>query len=279
MESSAGSAKSGVCSAWQSKRSAGLHLYPVLAPLLRWAIRPAACFLLSFSTAYASGWVSTTQPDAPNAELCQALLYRLNHTSADCILAAAGTYPGFTSPPWEMIDASKHIELIAKLKYVGGPGWQENLQKTPPPNWEHALEGAKEFVQEGGTLQIWHTRMFEYFGADREDPAPPGNQTITLLSTKQGSRAIPACPASASFRWSRAFVVLPDLSGPDLRVQTGPAALLRDDYPVLYKGQTLLVNNALVFDPVTHELGEYSRVIIYSTGSGPAGGCWLEYHG
>lgn len=247
--------------------------------LLKWAIRPAACFLLAFSTAYASGWVSTTQPGAPNAELCQALLQRLKQASADCILAAVGTYPGFTNPPWETLDASKHIELIAKLKYVGDPGWQEDLQKSSPPNWSYALEGAKEFVQAGGMLQIWHTRIFEHFGADTKAPTPPGNQTIALLSTKPGSRAIPGCPASASFRWSQAFVVLPDLSGPDLRLQTGPATLLRDNYPVLYKGQTLLVNNALQFAPVTHELEDNSRVIIYSTGNGPAGGCWLEYRG
>ena len=39
---------------------------------LKWMARMVGCYLLGFSTTYASGWISTTQPDAPNAELCRA---------------------------------------------------------------------------------------------------------------------------------------------------------------------------------------------------------------
>lgn len=80
---------------------------------LKLAIPSIACFLLCFSTAYAASWVSKTRPDAPDAELCQALLYRLNHTSPQCTATVVGAYPGFKSPPWKTLDASKHIELIA----------------------------------------------------------------------------------------------------------------------------------------------------------------------
>lgn len=133
-------------------------------------------------------------------------------------------------------------------------------------------------MKEGYTLQVWHTHLLTYFGDTPNDPAPPGDQAIALLSTKEGSRAIPGCPTSVSFRWSRTFVVLPDLSGPDLRVKRGPAALLIDNYPVLYKGQTLLINQiAGVFDQKTSGLSG-GQVIVYPQDKGPWGGCWFEYH-
>lgn len=254
---------------------AGIH---VIVRNLKWLVRMVGCYLLGFSTAYASGWVSTTQPDAPNAELCRALLYRLNHTSARCTATAIAAYPEFQSPPWQTLDASKYIDLIAKLAYVASPGWPDNLKKIPPQNWSHALAGAKEFVQEGGTLQIWHTRLLTHFGDSPNDTAPAGDQAIALLSTKIGSNAIAGCLASATFRWSRTFVVLPDLSGPDMRVGYGIAALVRDNYPVLYKGQTLLISQrAGVFDKKTNGLSG-GQVIVYPPDSGPWGGCWFEYH-
>jgi hypothetical protein len=258
--------------------SAGIH---VIVRTLKWMARVAGCYLFGFSTAYASGWVSTTKPDAPNAELCRALLYRLNHTSTRCTSAAIATYPEFQSPPWETLDANKYIDLIAKLLYVSvpvSPGWGKALQKNPPPDWERARALARDLVKEGDTLQIWHTRLLAYFGDTPNDPAPPESQTIALLSTKAGSRAIPGCPNSSSLRWSRTFVILPDLSGPDLRVKRGPAALLINNYPVLYKGQTLLINQrAGVFDQKTNSLSG-GQVIVYPPDSGPWGGCWLEYH-
>lgn len=85
----------------------------------RWAIRPVGCFLLAFSTAYATGWVSKSPPNRPASSLCRVLLYRLNHASTPCIATAIGLYPGFTLPG-KTLDASKHLEPIAKLTAYGG---------------------------------------------------------------------------------------------------------------------------------------------------------------
>lgn len=246
---------------------------------LKWAVLPLGCLLLCFSTAYATGWVSKTQPDAPDAELCQALLYRLNHTSPRCTATAVAAYPGFKSPPWKTLDPSKHIALIAKLLYVSvpvSPGWGEALKQNPPPHWTQALKLAKGLVKEGYTLQIWRTRLLTRFNDNYKEQAPPGDQTIALLSTKAGSRAIPGCPASASFRWSRTFVVQPDLSGPDPRVSSGIASLLINNYPVLYKGRTLLINHSVGF--INGKLYIGSKVILSDTTYVPDGtGCWFDY--
>lgn len=148
--------------------------------------------------------------------------------------------------------------------------------KAPVSNLSGRIQGAKEFVQAGGTLRIWHTRLLTYFGPDLEDPAPPGDQTIAILSRKFSS---PDCPAHPSMYYGQAFVVLPDLSGPDPRVKQGTAWLLAHTYPVLYKGKTLLVNEGFARDPISPgKLSDYDEVIIYDTSvvvNGP--GCWLEY--
>jgi hypothetical protein len=242
--------------------------------LSRWAIRPVGCFLLASSTACAAGWVSNP-PNRPASGLCRILLYRLNHTPTPCIASAVRLYPGFSTPPAKMLDANKRLELIAKLiAYNGSP---LTYFKTPLTNLAGRLQGAKDFVQAGGTLGIWHTRLLTYFGPDLEDPAPASDQTIALLSRKFWS---PGCRAHTSMNYSQAFVVLPDLSGPDPRVKQGPASLLANTYPVLYKGKTLLVSEGLARDPLSPEkLSDYDQVIIYDTSvvvNGP--GCWLEYY-
>lgn len=64
-------------------------------------------------------------------------------------------------------------------------------------------------------------------------------------------------------------MVMPDLRGPDMRVGYGIAALVRDNYPVLYKGQTLLISQkAGVFDQKTNRLSG-GQVIVYPSDSGP----------
>lgn len=242
--------------------------------VLRSTIRPIGCFLLAFSTAYATGWVSNP-PNRPPSALCRALLYRLNHTPTSCIATAIRLYPGFSSPPGKLLDPNEHLELIAKL--IGYGGSPLTYFKAPLSNLSGRLQAAKDFVRAGGTLEIWHTRLLKYFGDELEYPAPPGDQTIAVLSRKLWS---PSCPAYTSMHSSQAFVVLPDLSGPDPRIKQGPASLLANTYPVLYKGKILLVKEGFARDPRNSDkLSEYDQVSIYETTkvvNGPE--CWLEYY-
>lgn len=73
------------------------------------------------------------------------------------------------------------------------------------------------------------------FDSGLEEPAPWGDQTIALLSSRLWSRD---CPAYTAMHSNQAFVVLPDLSRPDPRVKKGAASLGANSYPVLYRGKT-----------------------------------------
>lgn len=242
----------------------------------RWPSRTIGCFLLSCSTAFAAGWASQTSPNGPLPGLCRELLYRLNHTPTSCIATAIQLYPGFKFPPAKTLDASKHLELIARLTAYGGS--PITYFRAPLTHLAERIRFARELVQAGDTLEIWHTRLLKYFAADLEDPAPPGDQTIAILARGLSS---PDCHVHPFLYHGRTFVVLPDLSGPDPRVKEGPASLLANTYPVLYKGKVLLVSEGFARDPTNPDkLSDYDRVIIYDTSvvvNGP--GCWLEYHG
>lgn len=242
--------------------------------LSRWAIRPAGCFLLSFSVSCATGWVSNP-PSRPVSGICRVLLYRLNHTSTPCIATAIDSYPNFIFPG-KTLDASKHVELIAKLiAYNGSPF---TYFKAPLTHLADRIQFARELVQAGGTLKIWHTRLLKYFGPELNDSAPSGKQTIAILSRRMSS---PDCPAYASLESSQTFVVLPDLSGPDPRVKQGPASLLANTYPVLYRGNSLLVSEGFARDPTNpSNLADDDQVIIYDPSvvvNQPK--CWFQYYG
>ena len=238
--------------------------------LLKWAIRPTAFFVLSFSTAYAAGWVSTMPADSPDQDLCQALLDRLKHTDSRCLETAIDEYTSFTTPPWQMLDPSQHIELIAKLTgYIGGPDTMTDQQ------WSAKLQGAKEFAKGGGTLKVWRTRLLNFYADNGRLPVPPGNQSIVLMSRIYKS----ICPSHPSVTQNETFVVLPDLSGPDVNLDSGDGYGLAHSYPVLYKERTLFVHysTASLGD---NELEDGSGIMIYrlvKETNVHAPVCWFEY--
>ena len=239
---------------------------------LRWAIRPTAFFVLSFSTAYAAGWVSTMPGAAADQELCQVLLDRLNHTDSRCLESAVDEYPGFSSPPWRSIDPNQHLELVAKLTgYRGGPDAMTDQQ------WSAKLQGAKEFKKKGGALKIWRTRLLNFFDSNGQFPIPPGDQTIVLMSSTLG---LSDCPTHSFWIQREIFVVLPDLSGPDVRVKSGVAYGLANSHLVSYKGSPLFIDRAVEYS--NDKLGDGSSVMIYrliKDSGAHAPVCWFQYSG
>ena len=146
---------------------------------MKWFLRTfAICFLLFFPLRMRRVGCPECLRIGLIHDLPQALLSRLSHTDTRCIATAVDEYPGFTSPPWQTLDASQHIELIAKLiRYRATP-------VTAPPTDKQLsaeLQEAQAFVQAGGTLKIWRTRLLTFFDGSAQFPVPPGEQTIVLL--------------------------------------------------------------------------------------------------
>ncbi len=200
-----------------------------------WAVSLA----FGFANAQAAEWISETQASAADAPLCRALLARLRSFSERCAPDAVETYRGFADPPWESLDPNQHIDLIAKLTAYssGGP----NVYFQRPIDLERFRVGATLFVDHGGVLQVWHTHLLSSFGDSATNPAPAGDQTVVMMTTKAGAADLHTdCRGKTTRNWVRqTFIVLPDLSGPDPRVEQGTAYVLQSHRPVIYKGEVL----------------------------------------
>lgn len=201
---------------WRRTSSASLkhHLAPLAAVLFG-------------SIASASGWVSTTSADAPSAELCRALLQRLNRFPPQCSRAVLESYSDFSSLPWTVLDPKEHLDLIANLILTVARAPEASMHSSAL-QVEHAREGAKYFADHGGGLQVWRGHVLSAFGVDGERPAPPGPQVFVQLIYKFGvSSALGSCPGNSTKGWIReTFLVNTKMTGPDLRLSVGIAGLL-----------------------------------------------------
>jgi hypothetical protein len=99
-------------------------------------------------------------------------------------------------------------------------------------------------------MQVWHTRLLSNLGDNADQPAPPGEQTVVMLTTNVGVADPHAdCPGKVTKNLYRPiFIVTGDLSGPDSRVGAGTAFVLNTHRPVIYKGKTLLIGTEDIFE-------------------------------
>jgi hypothetical protein len=198
--------------------------------------------LLGCSIAQAGEWVSETQPSTPEAQLCRELLQRLRSVPERCATDALETYAQFSSPPWQTLDPNEHLDLLTRLilNRSGPP-------RIPISDLTPYGPRALDFIKRGGELRVWHTRLMSNDGGGAESVAPPGDQVVVLMLDKielQDPRE--DCPGKRSKGWQPStFVVLPDLSGPDPQVERGLAHALTLMQPVLYRGETLLIESAI----------------------------------
>jgi hypothetical protein len=194
-------------------------------------------FLVACSVVRADGWVLETASPNPQAALCQPLLQRLRSVPQQCARDALETYSEFTSAPWQILDVNKHVDLLAKLIFYGS-----GASKDTRFDADRFRPRARDFIDRGGELRLWRTRFISSYG---DEPAPPGEQTIVMLVDKYqttNSHAVD-CPGHSSKGWLfRTFVVLPDLSGPDLRVEHGLAYLIAPQQLAIYHGEPLLLS-------------------------------------
>jgi hypothetical protein len=205
-----------------------------------WILLP---LLLGCSIAQAGEWVSETLPSAPEAQLCQGLLQWLKTLPERCARDALESYPKFSSPPWQKLNPQQHMDLLTQLMLNrDGPPLKPISDLSP------YRTRALEFIQRGGELYVWHTRLMSNYGGGVERQIPAGEkQTLVLMADKVGSvDTSGTCPGKTSKGWTfRTFVVLPDMSGLDPQLERALAHTLTLMQPILYRGETLLIESAI----------------------------------
>jgi hypothetical protein len=151
-------------------------------------------------------------------ELCENVRARLNSyvwKSIDdrfsCTWNVVASYSEFKEPPWENLDPAKHEELIFKLmKY-----------RLTPYGGDKAIYGdegirkdVKEFIKNGGILQVWRACILM---PSVDGPVPPCPQTIVQLRYHRDiKQEKERCPGKPVVDWwgGGLYLVKEDLSGP-----------------------------------------------------------------
>ena len=150
-------------------------------------------------------------------ELCENIKTRLNSydwKSIDrynCTWHVVVSYPEFKEPPWENLDPKQHEELIFKLmKYRLTPFGENKSIYTD----ESIRKDVKEFIKDGGILQVWRACVLRQFV---DGPVPPCPQTIVQLRYHRDmKREKQRCPGKPVVDWwgGGLYLVKEDLSGP-----------------------------------------------------------------
>ena len=109
------------------------------------------------------------------------------------------------------------------------------------------VDRAKEFIEKGGKLRIWRTRLIEnYRGGNGYVPAPPGNQTLLqMYIPRPKEKSMLPCddkPVPITDYSNRAiFMVSPDLSGIDPLFTAGMSGIFSGMDLLLYEGKPILI--------------------------------------
>jgi hypothetical protein len=193
--------------------------------------------------------------------LCQQLKGYMNHVARNWVLERevllnnycapmARIAPIFSEPPWTELDPRKHEELIARLIRYRDEGADRYFSPEP---WEFRRDDSyyrkkvRDFINSGGRLQYWKTRLKETFDdpvEQKNKPVPPGDQHIIQLRYMVGTypedlaatRAMQKECKAPDWR-SNYFFVTQDLSGP-AQVRdfvTDSSLLIYVDDPVLVR--------------------------------------------
>ncbi len=253
-----------------------------------------ALFCLACSTqAVAGSWEFHSGEED---ELCIAMRDRLNKLTIrdlkeapanSCAPLAVVTYPEFEMPPWQELDAKQHEKLIYELfrfldlgtvAYFGRarPGaldkWTEMTKEQQESFNQRRREEAHRFIERGGRLRVWRTRLVEDFRMfSYRIYAAPGPQTIVQLRYPDERREMAnrkVCPELSKIvdAPSHLFFVTDDLSGLDSRLGY-TADTLRGSEPLLLDGKVIFRAGA---GPTVVTLGR-------DEGSGPSDFCELHY--
>ncbi len=236
-------------------------------PGLKESILALCAALLAQPALAKESWIA--EPDAWGGVLprCQKIAQRLNEFLPQCAKDVVSTAPDFTPLDWRRIPASEHLELIAKLiRYRGSALGYKDL----PPNSEvlRQLLGSVRIEVDSGVIEIEEAkvRLFDYFDEEHRVPVPDGPQTLVRLTRKAQSPSIAeSCPSGARAAWSEAiFIVVDDLSGPDVRV--APSVVAR------YQEKSILAHDGIYFAASSAGLSP-----IFAPVSKDAPACFFRY--
>jgi hypothetical protein len=230
--------------------------------------------LMPISNAMASRWAYLY---GEGEELCDGLIRHLEKysypnpkkLSNSCTWDVAVSYPGFSEPPWEELDIKQHENLIYKLtKYAWAGGEPE---KVFPQQEQFIRQDVRKFVEQGGHLQLWRTRLIHDFRRKTSFViwAPPGEQNVIQLrhSYELQTKRKPygPCGKVPEGMWGRLFIANEDIT--DVHPDIGYSGMkLAWKTLVIYRGKPYFLSRE----------GSSVITVARDNGSGPSDFCELH---
>lgn len=202
-------------------------------------------------------WIFRDGATGHEPPLCYELLKRLNRYAQDgdvvppdCGGIVLTSYPKFTLPPWEEVDIRQHQDLLYILMVYRANGHRGDRvlkELVNSPVDRRYVDDAKAFIEKGGRLRIWRTRLVEnYRGGNGYVPAPPGNQTLLqMYIPRPKEKSMLPCDDKpvpiTDYSNMDIFMVSPDLSGIDPLFTAGMSGIFSGMDLLLYEGKPILI--------------------------------------
>jgi hypothetical protein len=204
--------------------------------------------------------------------ICEAIFNRINQFNYpdpikepnNCAWNAMLSLRDFTDPPWEDLNPAENSKLIYNLiKHSWSNGEPEKVKASQEPFVQSDIA---EFINNGGRVQLWHTRLVSNFYNDNhpESWTPPDPQNVIQLryAIPVASKTLDAkvCPSIPQPGWfGRTYIANDDLSA--IHPDTGRAL-------DLYVMGTLVLYKRNPF--FLHRMGALELAVSRDTRSGPS---------
>ncbi len=222
--------------------------------------------LVAVAQVFARDWIHR-YPNDGNEKLCSDVRKRLNKFASDkrpgqrCPYDVIATYPGFSEPPWEEVDISKNEELLVKLEKYAQIGPEEYFRNASSPDQDKGYRyRAKLFIEQGGRLQVWKTKLTRRYGSDS---IQLDKQTVVQMRTSFSAMSNGgSCAGKPKVAWQGStFIVTDDLVGPDPKVDPSTFGMLQGHTIYLLGSVPVLISSDSISRETEHGIDVYCSFI------------------
>jgi hypothetical protein len=181
-------------------------------------------------------------------ELCAALFEHVRTADPQaCQADALRTFGEFSELPWQSLDKETHLMLgVRALLYDrAGPRTYFRLRESRFAKPESSVRLIK---RPEASMKLWKGRLVQVYEKQGKDDVADVEQSILMLTTSEGDQAAEECVGSghpALVYRRRTLIAGSNLQEPDPRVGASLAANLSHSFPMLYRGNVVLIDGKM----------------------------------
>ncbi len=240
---------------WRSNQSCATEA-SLLAGILMTALGATMTGCASDQPSVTSGkWVNLgIVLEGADKELCDSVFAHVMSLRPACRVDGVETYPGFTAPQWQTVDAAAHRSLLQSLlryaRLISTPEFEAEISNTG----QYWQKRADDFLSRGGKMEVWTTDLLTPTGQPRR------TRTIVRLIDNPGAERNDGPGPYSKNRGPQTFIVDDAMQAPANDVDRGLGSRLAESSVVLFEGEAMLINMNFV-GRVSGNVCYFSRTI------------------